>query len=95
MLSNEIEQFFTPGVRDPQFALPCSILIANFGFEMALEFDDSGVVLVRKSPNHCTRQFLPGGLLINGMEILRDCRVGHRRTRCRQAGIGKNRHALR
>jgi hypothetical protein len=35
-----------------------------------------------------TRQFLPGGLLINGMEILRVCRVRS------PTGMKGNRHAL-
>jgi hypothetical protein len=39
-----------------------------------------------------TRQFLPGGLLINGMEILRDCGVG---IRADSPGMRIYRHALR
>jgi hypothetical protein len=39
--------------------------------------DITGKIAIRDCDGLRTRQFLPGGLLINEMEILRDCRVGH------------------
>ena len=75
------------------FANPPAEIAAKIG-EFSLR-DDRGRARV---PHRRTRQYLPGGLLINALEILRVCRVARvlarclQRTRVEMRGI---RHALR
>jgi hypothetical protein len=73
-LSNRIEMRFAALRRETEVITPPASL-ATLGIREGTSVYDPGQVGRRSSPNRHTRQFLPGELLINGMEILRICRV--------------------
>ena len=61
--------------RETEVIKACGQLLATLGIREGTSVYDPGQVWRRSSPNRHTRQFLPGELLINEMEILRICRV--------------------
>jgi hypothetical protein len=74
-LSDKIEMRFAAVRAKPESSRPAASCSCDFGIREGASVYDPGQVWRRSSPNRHTRQFLPGELLINEMEILRICRV--------------------
>jgi hypothetical protein len=66
----------------------------RFPSQLVRKFSQAVVLECAERPRRRTRQFLPGGLLINGTEILPDCRVANPQPLPRRLELRGSRHAL-